>query len=324
VSPRPVRPVDVLAVGGTIAMRGEQAEPALDAEALVAAVPGLAAVEGLRARTVCNVPGAHLTPAGALEVARTARDTAREGRGVVVTHGTDTLEETAFLCDLLTDAQAPVLVTGAMRHASAPGADGPANLLDAVAAAGAVATSGTGALVCFGGELHAARFARKVDATGPAAFASPRSGPVGRVAEGRVTLWAHPLRGAPLDPATLDARVEVVVSSLGADGALLRAAAGAADGVVVELLGAGHAPPGLFAALADVAAEIPVVAVARSERGAILHATYGFPGSEIDLRRTAVIPAGLLSAPAARMKLMAALGAGLAGDELRLAFAVDD
>jgi L-asparaginase len=324
VSPTPVRAVDVLAVGGTIAMRGEHAAPALDAAALVAAVPKLATVEGLRAHTLANVPGAHLTPSGALDVARAARDITRAGRGVVVTHGTDTLEETAFLCDLLADAEAPVIVTGAMRPASAPGADGPANLLDAVAAAGAAGTAGAGALVCFGGELHAARFARKVDSTGPAAFASPRSGPVGRVAEGRVTLWAQPLRAAPLDPAALEARVEIIVSSLGADGALLRAAAATADGVVVELLGAGHAPPGLFAALTDIAAELPVVTVVRPGRGAILHETYGYCGSEIELRGTAAIPAGLLSAVAARMKLLACLGAGLAGVDLRTAFGIDD
>jgi L-asparaginase len=322
--PPPVRPVDVLAVGGTIAMRGEHAQPALDAEALVAAVPGLAAVDGLRARTVANVPGPHLTPAMALEVALAARDAARAGRGVVVTHGTDTLEETALLCDLVADAQAPIVVTGAMRPASAPGADGPANLLDAVAAAGAAATTGAGALVCFGGELHAARFARKVDSTGPAAFASPRSGPVGRVAEGRAALWALPVRGPALDPPALDGRVEVVPAYMGADGTLLRAAAASADGIVVEVLGAGHTPPGLFAALAEVAERLPLVAVVRPPRGAILHATYGFEGCERDLRATAAIPAGLLSAPGARMKLLACLGAGLADAELRAAFALDD
>ena len=141
----PVREVTVLAAGGTIAMAGEGgATPALDAAGLVAAVPALAGVPGLRARTLGGWPGVHVSAADALEIARAAAAEAASGRGVVLTHGTDTLEETAVLCDLLHGAEAPIVVTGAIRPASATGADGPANLLDAVRAAGHAATAGLG------------------------------------------------------------------------------------------------------------------------------------------------------------------------------------
>ena len=135
------RKVLVLAAGGTISMKGELegegegAVPALDGEGLVDAVGGLSAFGGVEGRTVVNKPSAHLTLDDQLNVCRQARDVARRGTGVVVTHGTDTLEETAMLCDILHDAEAPIVFTGAIRPASAPGADGPANLLDAVSVA---------------------------------------------------------------------------------------------------------------------------------------------------------------------------------------------
>ena len=148
---------------------------------------------------------------------------------------------------------------------------------------------------------------------------------MGRVAEGRVTVWGRPERRPPVVPSKLDGRVEVVTAGLGSDGALVQAAlAAGADGLVAVLLGAGHAPTALFHALAGAAKAIPVVATCRPERGAILHETYGFEGSERDLRASAVIPAGALSPAAARMKLLACLGAGLDRAGIATAFAPDD
>src|SRR3954451_5093475 len=138
------RPVTVLSTGGTIAMAGPRARPALDAEELVAAVPALARVAGLRARSLLDLPGAHLGAADALAIARAAVEETRAGRGVVITHGTDTLEETAVLCDIVHARAEPIVLTGAIRPSTAPGADGPANLADAVAAAGAAELAGIG------------------------------------------------------------------------------------------------------------------------------------------------------------------------------------
>src|SRR3954467_1474825 len=167
------RPVRILAAGGTIAMTGleDGAKLALDARALAAGVAGL---EDVESETIVNLPSAHLTPADQLDIARAARDAAREGIGVVVTHGTDTLEETAMLCDVVHDSEAPVVFTGAIRPASSPGADGPANLLDAVSVAASAEAAGMGVLVVFGGEIHHARCARKTDTTSLVAFSSPQ------------------------------------------------------------------------------------------------------------------------------------------------------
>ena len=263
------RPVTVLSAGGTIAMGGAGgAVPQLDADALVGAVPELAGLSGLRARTLGSWPGAHVGAAEALGIARAAAAEAAEGRGVVVTHGTDTLEETAVLCDVVAGAEAPIVLTGAIRPSSAAGADGPGNLLDAVRVAGSPAAAGRGALVVFAGEIHAARAVRKVDSTAPAAFGSPRRGPVGRVTEEAVALWGGEPRRAPLDVRRLDARVEIVATGLGGDGVLLEAAlAAGADGLVAVVLGAGHAPPAFLEAIRAAAARVPVVVCVRPERG---------------------------------------------------------
>jgi len=321
------RHVRVLAAGGTISMTGEAggATPGLDAAALVASIPSLAAHEGLEAETISNVPSTHLTLDDQLRICRAARDAARRGVGVVVTHGTDTLEETAMLCDVIHDAEAPIVFTGAIRTASAPGADGPANAVDAVSVAASEAAAGMGVLVCFGGEIHHARCARKTDTTSLVAFSSPQTGPLGRVTEGHPTIWSRIPRNAPLDPPHLNGRVFVIPTGAGDDGTLAHAALDTdPDGVVIATLGAGHLAPPLLELWAAAAERIPVIAYCRPERGVILSATYGYRGSERDLRETGIIPAGFLSPQAARMKLLACLASGLSIDEIRWAFHQDD
>lgn len=301
------------------------ARPHLDAQALVDGIPALAEQDGLEARTIVNVPSAHLTLADQLEVCQEARDAARRGIGVVVTHGTDVLEETAMLCDVIHDAEAPIVFTGAIRAASAPGADGPANVVDAVAVASSEGAAGMGVLVVFGSEIHHARCARKTDTTSLTAFSSPQTGPLGRVTEGHPTFWSRMPRNPPLDPAALDKRILIVPTTSGDDGTLARAALTTEpDGVVIGTLGAGHLTPELLELWAAQAARIPVVAYCRPERGVVLTGTYAYPGSERDLRGTPIIPAGFLSPQAARMKLLACVAAGLEIEEVRWAFRQDD
>jgi L-asparaginase len=320
------RRVLVLASGGTISMSGEDgAVPDLDGEGLVAAVPGLSGFDAIQGRTVLNKPSSHLSLSEQLAVCRQARDAARRGTGVVVTHGTDSLEETAMLCDILHDAEAPIVFTGAIRPSSAPGADGPANLVDAASVAASAEAAGMGVLVCFGGEIHHARCVRKTDTVSLVAFSSPQSGLLGRVTEGHPIIWSRLPRNPPLDPPDLDRRVLVVPTGAGDDGTLARAAlATDPDGMVIGTLGAGHLAPPLLELWADAAERMPVVAYCRPERGVILSSTYGYPGSERDLRGTEIIPAGFLSPQAARMKLLACLASGLSIEEVRWAFRQDD
>jgi len=303
-------------------MRGERATPALDPDSLIASAPALAAVPQLSAETALALPGPQITPGQALSLGGRAAELAAEGVGVVLTTGTDTLEELAVLCALLHHGDAPIVLTGANRPASAPGADGPANLLDSVAVAGAARATGLGACVCFGGELHAAMTVRKADSTGPTAFGSPVAGPIGRVVEGRLWLHARPVAAPAISPEHLGHRVEIVSAALGDDGALLARAAGEADGIVLVALGAGHITPGLLRELRAV--RIPVVVTTRVERSAMLFDTYGFEGSESDVRGTGAICIPFLAPPAARMALLCCLGAGLDRDGIAEALAAYD
>ena len=217
------------------------------------------------------------------------------------------------------------MFTGAMRHASALGADGPANLFDAVVVAGAAGAEGLGVLIVFAGTVHAARAVRKADSTAPAAFDSPRLGPIGRVQEGRAWMARRLERFPPVPVASLDAIVHIVPAALGADGSLVDAALEAgADGLVGVVLGAGHTPPPFLAALKRAAAAVPIVVTVRPERGSILRDTYAFEGAERDLRSGPLICAAALSPAAARMKLMACLGAGYARGAIAGAYVPDD
>ena len=185
--------VAVFTLGGTIAMQaraGEGVTPALPAADLVAAVPGLddAGVE-LRLRDMANKPGASLSFGDVFGLAG-AISAALDGgcAGAVVIQGTDTIEETAYLLDLLVAADAPVVVTGAMRNPSLAGPDGPANILAAIRVAASDRARGLGCVVVMNDQIHAARWVAKAHTASPAAFISPGFGPLGHVAEGHVDI----------------------------------------------------------------------------------------------------------------------------------------
>jgi L-asparaginase len=320
------RPVRVIAAGGTIAMRGEQAVPALDASELVEQLPQLAGLQ-LKAETVLALPSAHLTLPDALALARRAGEAASDGEGVVLTTGTDTMEEVAMLCALTYGGEggrAPIILTGANRPGSAPGADGPANLLDAISLARSPAATGLGVVVVFGGEIHAGTTVRKIDSTGPAAFGSPTAGPLGRIVQGRVWLHATPRRPEPLEVSSLDYRVNTVSTGLGDDGALLRHAAQSSDGVVLVAFGAGHLSPEVLSELRHAAERVPVLITCRPDRSSMLFSTYGFEGAERDLRASGAVCVPFLSAAAARIALLCALGARLDRAGMQAAFAPFD
>ena len=300
----------LIAAGGTIAMRGEQAVPALDAAELVDQLPQVAGFH-LTAETVLSVPSTHLSLSDALGLAHRAGEAASSGEGVVLTTGTDTMEEVAIVCALTYGGEAPIVITGANRPGSAPGADGPANLLDAIILARAPDAAGLGTVIAFGGEVHAATTVRKIDSTGPVAFGSPTAGPVGRIVEGRVWLHATPRRPRAIEVPKLEDRVATVSTGLGDDGALLRHAAEISDGVVLVALGAGHLSRDVLAELRHAAERVPVLITCRPDRSSMLFSTYGFEGAERDLRASGAICVPFLSAAAARMALLCALGAGL-------------
>lgn len=309
----------VLSLGGTITMTasaGGGIAPTLGAAELVAAVPGLGDVAEIEARSPLRLGSSSLTPEHISGVADEIRAGFEAGfDGAVVIQGTDTIEETAFILDLLVRDARPVVVVGAMRGPQQPGADGPANLLAAATVAAAPAACGLGTLVVLNDEIHAARFVRKGHTALTSAFVSDSAGPLGLVAEGTVRILSR-VAPAPL-PAPLAVSggdvpaVALLKIAMGDDGRLVRALPGLGyGGLVIEGAGAGHVPGTMAEAVGEVAARIPVVLASRTLAGPVFERTYGYPGSEIDLIGRGLIPAGLLSGVKARLLLAFALRAG--------------
>lgn len=301
--------VAVFSLGGTIAMTrraGGGAVPALSADELLASVPGLADLPAtVEVHDFRRVPGASLGFADLLELATAIDKQVAAGvTGVVVTQGTDTIEETAYLLDLVHAGDAPIVVTGAMRPAMAAGADGPANLLAALRVAASPFAAGMGCLVVFADEIHAARYVQKTHASRLCAFTSTR-GPIGHVVEDEVRISLRPLRWPIISGAdpTRRVRTAIAVATFDDDGEVPRTIGDLADGLVVAGFGVGHVPERWVPVLADLAARKPVVLASRTGSGSVLSSTYGFPGSESDLLARGLISAGSLDAYKARVVL---------------------
>lgn len=317
----------VLSLGGTITMVPSVSggiAPKLGAAELVASVPALAEVADIEARSPFRLPSPSLTPANLVDVAREIEGAFAAGYdGAVVIQGTDTIEESAFILDLLVGGDAPVVMTGAMRGADAPGADGPANLLAAVRVAASPQARGLGTLVVLNYDIHAARFVQKSHTARPSAFASPLVGPLGLVAEGRPRFFARLDRNPVLSASTgPPAPVALVKVAMGDDGRILAGlpAMGFA-GVVIEGMGAGHVHADAAPILGDLAAKVPVVLAARPMTGPVFSATYGYPGGEIDLIARGLVSAGYLSGLKARLLLGFCVRPGARSGTLDEAFA---
>jgi L-asparaginase len=311
--------VRVVATGGTIASLADPVtgavKPAVAAEDLVAGVPGLEAFGPLVVEEVDRVNGWNVTPATMLEVARrTAAALEDPGvDGAIVTHGTDTVEETAFFLDVTVGSEKPVVIAAAMRSGNEIAADGPRNLLNAAWVASSPAARGLGTVLSLNDEFHAARWARKQDSYRVSAFVSPGRGPVGFVTPGQVRVLSRPLPRLTLPlPDALDRPVPIVQTYTGLEEHLIETVldvTGAA-GLVVEGTGLGNVPgsalPGIQTALDR---GLPVVVATRVPTGGTA-AVYGGPGGGVTLRDSGVLGAGLLSAAKARLLLMLLLAGG--------------
>lgn len=316
-------------MGGTIAMTRTASggvEPALSASDLVAAVPGLSEVPAdIEVVDVRRLPGASLTVDDVRELYTVAANAYAAGAdGAVVTQGTDSIEETAYLLDLWHGGPQPLVVTGAMRNPTQAGHDGPANLLAAIRTALAPQARGRGVMVVLADQIHAAAWVRKTHATSLGAFTSPNSGPLGQLIEGRPWFAAPPAGRltVPLPPPGARHKVGLMLVSLGDQGEMLDGISDRLDGLVVAGMGVGHVPAPLAPVLQDIAGKIPVVLATRTGAGPVLTATYAFQGSERDLRDRGLIPAGLLDPLKARILLLACLRAGASREAIAASFAV--
>jgi L-asparaginase len=311
----------LISLGGTISAAPDErgrGVPTSSAGDLLAAVPA-AEVADVRTADVKRISSRGITPSDMCALAHEVRKGVQEGcDGVVVTHGTDTMEETAYALALQLDVGVPVALTGAMRQGHEPGSDGPANLMAALRVAATPEATALGPVVVMHDEIHAARWVTKAHTSRVAAFSSPGFGPVGCVVEGKMHLHTDRARSEFLGtPDELDLRVELVWVWAGADGVLVDAAASVADGLIVAGTGGGHVPPAMAESLQRaVEGGLPVVLASRCISGPILEETYGGVGSETHLRSIGLVPAGTLAPLKARLRLMVALSLGKGAAEV--------
>ena len=314
--------IHLLFTGGTISMHRDQAAggnvPTHGGEALVGFAEGMERISPYRIENWALLPACHMGPDRLWALRQRVKEIAGSGavKGIVITHGTDTLEETAYLLDRTLDPGVPVAMTGAMRTSSDEGWDGPRNLLDAAAVAASDQSRGRGAMVVFHGKVLAGATAVKTHATDPDAFSAPHAAPLGRVNQGRVVYEAGKRGGGEagkrIDLPELSASVALIPMVVGDQGRMLDLARADHDGVVIVAFGSGNLPPGAVPAIARWIEEgKPVVLASRCPLG-VVTPLYAFDGGGARLVALGAIPAGPRTPSQAWMELTISLSAGTA------------
>lgn len=317
----------IIFTGGTIASTLDRewggVVPSLTGGEILARIPGIRGLADIKVHEFGTFPGPHMTIERMLELQQIVQAYLEDPAigGVVVTHGTDTLEETAYFLDSTVDTNKPIVVVGAMRNSSEPDWDGPRNLRDAVAVASHRSANGLGVLICLGGVLTAASEASKTDTQDLSTFTSFDFGPIGRISNNVLMIHRRPLHREVFRIDSLPSFVPLLKSYAGMDGTLIRCARSAgAAGLVIEAFGAGNVTPEVFHELRDaVDAGLPVVLVSRCPVGRIEH-IYAYEGAGKHLHEAGVIFADYLNGQKARIKLLCTLGAGRSIDEIRRSF----
>jgi L-asparaginase len=311
--------VHILATGGTIASRTDPATgavvPAITADELIASVPELVETAEVTVEEVTHVSSWDITLEMMAHLAHRIAELATEEDapdGFVVTHGTDTMEETAFALDILCEVEQPIVLTGAMRPVDSAEADGPGNLVDAIDVAVTEEARRVGAVVVMAGEIHAARYVTKAHTSRVDALASLARGAIGVVDEGDVSITTRVERGPKIPLAEPSPDVHLVTSVADLDPRLLSIIGALGPrGLVLSGTGAGNIPARCVPAVRDLlGAGTVVVLTSRCGSGPV-HPTYGGGGGGGTLAALGVVPGGDLSGPKARVALSFALGAGM-------------
>ncbi len=304
--------VVVITTGGTIAMRdaGQGAVPSVGGHELVGELAaGMDDVE-IQVEEFTNVPSPHLTLDQMWQLQKTVSDRLDRlyVRGVVVTHGTDTMEEAAYLLDYTIPSNKAVLFTGALRTASDPAYEGLHNLRTAIRVAVDPRSDGRGTMVVMNDEVHAARYVSKGMSHNVGAFHSPGWGPMARLFDEKI-VWAWTLERESLPVRQINPDVHLITAAAGASDLLLRhLVEQRVSGIVIEAMGAARVPPWWMPTIREAVQRRIAVVVASRTAVSYTHDGYGYPGAYQDLEAAGVIFAEGLRGSKARIRLMAALG----------------
>ncbi len=313
--------------GGTIAMAQDHSGHVLpnDINPLDASLPRATDIANITTRHFANLPSPHMTPDIMLRLAHFIESELKKEHydGVVITHGTDTLEETAYFLHLTLGAPVPIVLTGAMRSSNEVGSDGEFNLITALRVAVSEAARGKGVLVVFNGEIHSAFNVTKTHTSSVDTFKSVHFGNLGMVTKDHVYLFNTPLLKQTHMVTSLSKRVAVLKVYAGMEPDLLLAVKQLGyDGLVLEVLGQGNVPPSIVDAIAELIIVMPIVIVSRCFNG-IVQDVYGYTGGGQQLKELGVIFSNGLNSQKARLKLMVELEIDASQLELEESFRVE-
>ena len=316
--------VVVIFNGGTISMKVDEkikaAVPNLTGEEIMSMVTGIEDYAEVESHTFSSLPSPHMTPDIMLELSNYVKSFLNQDDvdGVVVTHGTDSLEETAYFLQLTIKSEKPVVVTGSMRNSSELGYDGPANLAASICTATSKVARNRGVMVCLNNELNCATEVTKSHSMHLNTFQSPEFGPIGIVDSNEVRFYRESLGKEYIDTDKIENNVQLIKACAGMDGALIDfCVENGAKGLVIEAMGRGNLPP-LMAASVKKAIDrgVIVVLVSRCYKGRVLD-SYGYEGGGKQLRNMGVIFGDSMPGQKARIKLILALGKTRSKEEIK-------
>ena len=313
-----MKKIEIIFNGGTISMKIDEkikaAVPSLSADEIMSMIPGVEDYAEIEAYTFSSMPSPHMTLETMLKLSEFTTELVERDDidGVVITHGTDTLEETAYLLDLTVKTKKPVVVTGAMRSGSELGYDGPFNLATSICTAISDEAVGRGVLVCFNGELNSASEVTKANSMALNAFRTPNFGPIGIVDNDNVIFYRDANHLEKYDVSKIEKQVALIKCVVDMDSSyidyLIEKGYG---GIVIEALGRGNVPPKMVEGIKKaIELEIPVVVVSRCFEGRVFE-SYGYEGGGKQLKNLGVIFGDTLPGQKARIKLILAINSGM-------------
>ncbi|NQQ99791.1 asparaginase [Streptococcus suis] len=308
----------VLHTGGTISMQADQ-NGAVESSPINPMTQVTSPLENIEVVSVdfLNLPSPHIQIEHMMMIYKKIREEASHFDGFVITHGTDTLEETAYFLDTMSIPQKPIVVTGAMRSSNELGSDGIYNYRTALRVAADKKSADKGVLVVMNDEIHAAKYVTKTHTTNVSTFQTPTHGPLGLVTKREILFFKAADKRVRFDLQAINGVVPIIKSYADMDTILLDALVEAPiSGLVIEALGAGNLPPASISAIKKlINKQLPIVLVSRCFNG-IAEPVYVYDGGGIQLEELGVLFVKELNSQKARIKLLIALNAGLNGQDL--------
>jgi L-asparaginase len=303
----------IIFTGGTIGMKKDPdtntQKPSLSGEEILNLTPGIDKIAKIEYYDFGMFPGPHMKPEKMFSLSNLINDKIKSYDGIIVTHGTDTIEETAFLTALTYNGDRPIIFIGAMRSSSDLGWDGPGNLIDAVYAASSNDSLNHGVMVVMNAEIHSASQVTKTNTHTLNAFASADFGPIGFIDNNKAYFYQAYTKRQFIKTNKIERNVDLIKCTAGMDDSIIKfCVKNGTKGIVIEGMGRGNVPPEMINGVKyALKRNIPVILTSRCLMGKVLD-SYGYPGAGKELTKMGVIMADNLPGQKARIKLIVALG----------------